>query len=178
MLGLRPACTASASGRTCLARRHHPIHPRQQRFCQRQRPLEPRRNALCSTTVSPSAATRPSPTPSSASTSRTRPRSARIFARLPYAPPRLTKPGRPLLVRAAPFAITETQSPKTTWKTAGKVAISPSRSAPSTMAWPIGLPLLAELLGKTWVTITEADIDNYPGMYPRHEGDFTSLLRA
>jgi alpha-glucosidase len=44
--------------------------------------------------------------------------------------------------------------------------------------WLIGLPLLAELLGKAWVAITEADIDNYPGMYLRHEGDFTSLLRA
>lgn len=44
--------------------------------------------------------------------------------------------------------------------------------------WLVGLPLLAELPGKAWVAITEADIDNYPGMYLRHEGDFTGLLRA
>jgi len=44
--------------------------------------------------------------------------------------------------------------------------------------WLIGLPLLAELPGKAWVAITEANIDNYPGMYLRHEGDFTALLHA
>jgi alpha-glucosidase len=33
--------------------------------------------------------------------------------------------------------------------------------------WLIGLPLLAELPGTAWLAITEADIDNYPGMYLR-----------
>jgi alpha-glucosidase len=44
--------------------------------------------------------------------------------------------------------------------------------------WLIGLPLLAEMPGTAWVAVTEAEIAKYPGMYLRHEGDFTSLLRA
>ncbi len=31
--------------------------------------------------------------------------------------------------------------------------------------WLVALPLLAELPGVAWVAITEADIENYPGMY-------------
>jgi alpha-glucosidase len=34
----------------------------------------------------------------------------------------------------------------------------------------IGLPLLAELPGVAWVAITEADIENYSGMYLMHNG--------
>ena len=44
--------------------------------------------------------------------------------------------------------------------------------------WLIGLPLLAEVPGTAWVAVTEAQIQNYPGMYLRHEGGFTALLRA
>ncbi len=33
--------------------------------------------------------------------------------------------------------------------------------------WLVGLPLLAEIPGAGWVAITEADIDNYAGMYLR-----------
>jgi alpha-glucosidase len=33
--------------------------------------------------------------------------------------------------------------------------------------WLIGLPLLAEVSGIGWVAVTEADIDNYAGMYLR-----------
>ena len=41
----------------------------------------------------------------------------------------------------------------------------------------IGLPLLAELPGVAWVAITEADIENYPGMYLVHNGrDARSLF--
>ncbi|MGA7240843.1 MAG: glycoside hydrolase family 97 protein [Bryobacteraceae bacterium] len=41
----------------------------------------------------------------------------------------------------------------------------------------IGLPLLAELPGVAWVAITEADIENYPGMYLIHNGrDARSLF--
>jgi len=35
----------------------------------------------------------------------------------------------------------------------------------------IGLPFLAELPGLAWVAITEADIDNYPGMYLVHSAE-------
>lgn len=42
--------------------------------------------------------------------------------------------------------------------------------------WLMGLPFLAELPGKAWLAIAEADIENYPGMYLRHIGDFTTLL--
>jgi alpha-glucosidase len=41
----------------------------------------------------------------------------------------------------------------------------------------IGLPLLAELPGTAWIAITEADIDNYAGMYLVHNGrDARSLF--
>ena len=41
----------------------------------------------------------------------------------------------------------------------------------------IALPLLAELPGVAWVAITEADIDNYAGMYLQHNGrDARSLF--
>ena len=41
----------------------------------------------------------------------------------------------------------------------------------------IGLPLLAEVPGVAWVAITEADIENYPGMYLVHNArDARSLL--
>ncbi len=42
----------------------------------------------------------------------------------------------------------------------------------------VALPLLADLPGKAWVAITEANIENYPGLYLRHEGDFTAVLCA
>jgi alpha-glucosidase len=35
--------------------------------------------------------------------------------------------------------------------------------------WLIGLPLLAEVSGIGWVAVTEADIDNYAGMYLRKD---------
>ena len=41
--------------------------------------------------------------------------------------------------------------------------------------WLIGLPYLAEEPGIGWVAITEADIDNYAGMYLRKYGGFLSL---
>jgi alpha-glucosidase len=45
--------------------------------------------------------------------------------------------------------------------------------------WLIGLPLLTEEPGKGWMAITEADIDNYAGMYLRKEPGFGGLgLRA
>ena len=34
--------------------------------------------------------------------------------------------------------------------------------------WLVGLPLLTELPGVAWVAITEADIENYAGMYLEH----------
>src|SRR5947209_20190317 len=41
----------------------------------------------------------------------------------------------------------------------------------------VALPLLAELPGVAWVAITEADIDNYAGMYLMHSGrDARSLF--
>jgi len=40
--------------------------------------------------------------------------------------------------------------------------------------WLIGLPFLAEEPGLGWVAITEADIDNYAGMYLRKEKQFLS----
>jgi alpha-glucosidase len=40
--------------------------------------------------------------------------------------------------------------------------------------WLIGLPFLAEEPGLGWVAITEADIDNYAGMYLRREKQFLS----
>jgi alpha-glucosidase len=36
--------------------------------------------------------------------------------------------------------------------------------------WLIGLPLLAEVPGAGWVAVTEADIENYAGMYLRKAG--------
>ena len=44
--------------------------------------------------------------------------------------------------------------------------------------WLIGLPFTAELPGRAWVAVTEADIENYPGMYLRHVGDFSGALQA
>ena len=41
--------------------------------------------------------------------------------------------------------------------------------------WLIGLPFLAEEPGLGWVAITEADIDNYAGMYLRKDKRFLSL---
>jgi alpha-glucosidase len=43
--------------------------------------------------------------------------------------------------------------------------------------WLIGLPLLAQVPGVGWVAITEADIENYAGMYLR-KGDGRFDLRA
>ncbi len=43
--------------------------------------------------------------------------------------------------------------------------------------WLIGLPLLAEVPGNGWVAVTEADIDNYAGMYLR-KADASYALRA
>jgi alpha-glucosidase len=43
--------------------------------------------------------------------------------------------------------------------------------------WLIGLPLLAEVPGVGWVAVTEADIDNYAGMYLR-KGKNPLSLRA
>ncbi len=40
--------------------------------------------------------------------------------------------------------------------------------------WLIGLPFLSEEPGLGWVAITEADIDNYAGMYLRKEKQFLS----
>ncbi len=40
--------------------------------------------------------------------------------------------------------------------------------------WLIGLPFLAEEPGLGWVAITEADIDNYAGMYLRRQEQFLS----
>ena len=42
--------------------------------------------------------------------------------------------------------------------------------------WIIGLPFLANEPGLGWVAITEADIDNYSGMYLRKDKRFNSLL--
>lgn len=45
--------------------------------------------------------------------------------------------------------------------------------------WLIGLPYLAREPGLGWVAITEADIENYSGMYLRREPKFASLrIRA
>ena len=41
--------------------------------------------------------------------------------------------------------------------------------------WLIGLPFLAEEPGLGWVAITEADIENYAGMYLRKDKKFLSL---
>jgi alpha-glucosidase len=41
--------------------------------------------------------------------------------------------------------------------------------------WLIALPLLAEVPGTGWVAITEADIDNYAGMYLRSDKPLFSL---
>jgi alpha-glucosidase len=43
--------------------------------------------------------------------------------------------------------------------------------------WLVALPLLAHLPGSGWVAITEADIDNYAGMYVR-KGDAPFAVRA
>jgi len=42
----------------------------------------------------------------------------------------------------------------------------------------IGLPLLLELPGVAWVAVTEADIDNYAGMYLTHSGTQARSLFA
>jgi len=42
----------------------------------------------------------------------------------------------------------------------------------------IGLPFLAELPGTAWVAITEADIDNYAGMYLEHNSRDAFLLSS
>jgi len=44
--------------------------------------------------------------------------------------------------------------------------------------WLIALPLLTELPGVAWVAITEADIDNYAGMYLQHSARDGRLLTA
>jgi alpha-glucosidase len=44
--------------------------------------------------------------------------------------------------------------------------------------WLIALPLLAELPGKGWIAITEADINNYAGMYLTHPKKQTTYLAA
>jgi len=45
--------------------------------------------------------------------------------------------------------------------------------------WLIGLPFLAEEPGLGWVAITEADIDNYAGMYlKKAPGAFAFAQRA
>ncbi len=44
--------------------------------------------------------------------------------------------------------------------------------------WLIGLPLLAELPGKGWLAITEANIDNYAGMYLQHPKGRSFTLEA
>jgi alpha-glucosidase len=45
--------------------------------------------------------------------------------------------------------------------------------------WLIGLPLLTEEPGKGWLAITEANIDNYAGMYLRKDSGFGAFgLRA
>jgi alpha-glucosidase len=41
--------------------------------------------------------------------------------------------------------------------------------------WLIALPLLAEVPGTGWVAITEANIDNYAGMYLRSDKPLFSL---
>ena len=43
--------------------------------------------------------------------------------------------------------------------------------------WLVGLPFLAEIPGVGWVAVTEADIENYAGMYLR-KGDKQFALRA
>ena len=42
----------------------------------------------------------------------------------------------------------------------------------------IALPFLAELPGTAWVAITEADIDNYAGMYLEHNSSDALLLSS
>ena len=44
--------------------------------------------------------------------------------------------------------------------------------------WLVGLPMLAELPGTAWVAITEADIDNYAGMYLQHNAKDAKALTA
>src|SRR4029078_7491404 len=43
--------------------------------------------------------------------------------------------------------------------------------------WLLALPLLAEVPGAGWVAVTEADIENYAGMYLR-KGEARNGLRA
>ena len=42
----------------------------------------------------------------------------------------------------------------------------------------VALPLLMELPGVAWVAITEADIDNYAGMYLQHSGGDARVLTS
>lgn len=44
--------------------------------------------------------------------------------------------------------------------------------------WLVALPLLAEVPGVAWVAITEADIENYPGMYLQADSDNQRTLVA
>jgi alpha-glucosidase len=44
--------------------------------------------------------------------------------------------------------------------------------------WLAGLPLLAEIPGTAWIAITEAQIDNYAGMYLQHNAKDAKVLTA
>jgi len=44
--------------------------------------------------------------------------------------------------------------------------------------WLVGLPLLTELPGTAWMAITEANIDNYAGMYLQHDATDPKVLTA
>jgi alpha-glucosidase len=44
--------------------------------------------------------------------------------------------------------------------------------------WLIGLPFFAEVSGAAWIAITEADIDNYAGMYLVHDGGSPNSLNS
>ena len=45
-------------------------------------------------------------------------------------------------------------------------------------SWIIGLPLLAQVPAVGWVAITEADIDNYSGLYLRSDKQLYTLKAA
>ena len=44
--------------------------------------------------------------------------------------------------------------------------------------WLVGLPMLAEIPGAAWVAITEADIDNYAGMYLKRDPRNARMVNA
>jgi len=44
--------------------------------------------------------------------------------------------------------------------------------------WLVALPLLADVPGAAWIAITEADIDNYAGMYLQHDAKDAQTLTA